>query len=236
MKPALTPLIVGAGGVASYMLPALIRSFDITDGVLMDADILEEHNLDRQLFHKEHIGRNKAEALLLTQGIRERRITHLTEFITEDTQKISVLGVEPIFNVVIALVDNHAARRACLQYAAMAGVPCVIAANEYTTSQALISFPYERGTKADPTIRYPEILTDMSGDPTACQGEEQESSPQLAIANQVAGALANYLIWLWFSEGLPDIRDNLYSNLPIEIQTTFGGAESLTIKSSRKLK
>ena len=48
-KPKLNALIIGAGGVTSYMLPALKNSYDLTV-TLIDGDVLEKRNLDRQLF------------------------------------------------------------------------------------------------------------------------------------------------------------------------------------------
>ena len=48
-KPKLNALIVGCGGVTSYMLPALKNSFDL-EVTLVDGDTLEKRNLDRQLF------------------------------------------------------------------------------------------------------------------------------------------------------------------------------------------
>ena len=48
-KPKLNALIIGAGGVTSYMLPALKNSFDLEANII-DGDKLEKKNLDRQLF------------------------------------------------------------------------------------------------------------------------------------------------------------------------------------------
>ena len=63
MKPSLNTIIVGAGGVTSYLLPALLNTFSATI-TLIDKDELELKNLDRQLFRKSDIGKPIAEALL----------------------------------------------------------------------------------------------------------------------------------------------------------------------------
>ena len=63
MKPKLKAVIVGAGGVTSYMLPALKNSFDL-HLTIFDGDRLEKHNLDRQLFRNNQVGEFKARALL----------------------------------------------------------------------------------------------------------------------------------------------------------------------------
>ncbi|MDV7396813.1 hypothetical protein RZS08_35775, partial [Arthrospira platensis SPKY1] len=86
MKHALNLIIVGAGGVTSYLLPPLIRSF-FTSGVLIDGDTLEERNIDRQLFDQTFIGHGKAPALLATHGINRSPSTwdYLEQYLDQST-------------------------------------------------------------------------------------------------------------------------------------------------------
>ena len=58
-KPKLNAVIIGAGGVTSYMLPALKNSFEL-EATIIDGDKLEKKNLDRQLFRNNMIGEYKA--------------------------------------------------------------------------------------------------------------------------------------------------------------------------------
>ena len=67
--PEVNPFIIGAGGVASYLLPVLTKTFPCPKLWLRDADKLEEKNLDRQLFRNDQIGQSKAEALLTLLGM-----------------------------------------------------------------------------------------------------------------------------------------------------------------------
>src|SRR5579872_5139409 len=53
---------VGAGGIVSQIAPTLARK-GIGRIVLLDADIVEASNLNRQRFYTRDIGRNKALAL-----------------------------------------------------------------------------------------------------------------------------------------------------------------------------
>ena len=80
--------------------------------------------------------------------------------------------------------------------------------------------------KIDPYARYPEIETSNEGSPIRCQGEALESTPQLAIANQVAASFANYLIWSWFCEGYGNTSDTFN---PVEFQSTFSRMETITL-------
>ena len=223
MKPELSVIIIGAGGVASYMLPALLKSFSVT-GVMFDGDKLEKRNLDRQLFSQRDVGRYKSEALI--RHLRANGLKAINTFFRDDAvDAYELRDLEA--DLIIVLVDNHPARKAALEAADELKVPCIIAANEYVTSQVLYYEPSERGRQMDPRVRYPELLTDISGDPTSCQGEAQEASPQLAIANQVSGALANLMIWLWHSEPL---THEIHKTLPIEYQTTYSGVAVTSVQ------
>jgi tRNA A37 threonylcarbamoyladenosine dehydratase len=57
-KPKLNALIIGAGGVTSYMLPALKNSFDLEANII-DGDKLEKKNLDRQLFRNNMVEKSR---------------------------------------------------------------------------------------------------------------------------------------------------------------------------------
>ena len=61
-KPKLNALIIGAGGVTSYMLPALKNSFDLEANII-DGDKLEKKNLDRQLFRNNMVGELQSQSI-----------------------------------------------------------------------------------------------------------------------------------------------------------------------------
>lgn len=219
MKPKLDIIAVGAGGGASYLFPALNNSFDLS-GVLMDADILEEHNLDRQIFDKKYIGKGKAESLIKQCKLNLTAIDQYLE--NESIYRFP----KDTWNtdVVICMVDNHPARRACIKLAEHLDCAVVITANEYSTSQSIFWHP-DLGIKAHPLTRYPEMVNSMSGSPINCTGEALESTPQLAIANQMSAALGNFLLYNWMTDGEIEIED--YK--PIEFQSTFSKMETITV-------
>jgi molybdopterin/thiamine biosynthesis adenylyltransferase len=228
MKQKLKATIIGAGGVTSYLLPALKKSFDLSV-VLFDADKLETKNLDRQLFRNSDVGKYKAEALLRANNFRKSEATAVCSFFEEDLLDTEYrLFFGTACDVIICAADNHPARRAAIHAAKVMNKPLIIAANEYSTSQAFfydsmfdLEFP-----KIDPYVRYPEIETSNAGSPIRCQGEALESTPQLAIANQVAASFANYLIWCWFQKGYGHTTDGFN---PIEFQSTLSRMETITL-------
>lgn len=232
MKPKLKAIIIGAGGVTSYMLPALKNSFDL-NLTIFDGDRLEKHNLDRQLFRNNQVGEYKARALMKLYNFRKNEGTAVSEYFTPD-----ILDTEYKFffgecDVIICCVDNHPARKASIDAAIQFNKPILVCANEYHTSQ---SFYYDPNLVSDfpqmhPYARYPEIVTDQSGSPVSCQGIALESDPQLAIANQVAASFGNFLLWSW--HGMAPTEHIEY--MPCEFQSTFSRLQTITVGDLAKL-
>jgi hypothetical protein len=214
--------IIGAGGVASYLLPPLVKTLR-TQGrvppkvIVVDGDILEARNLDRQLFRVSDVGTPKAAALVDLLSHDYPALEAQTSFFTEGypIEESSLL---------IGCVDNHAARRAILATADNYECRVILAGNEYTDSQAMYYETSYRDSRLDPRIRYPEILTDHSGDPTrprGCTGEAQEAAPQLAIANFGAAHHALQLFWFHFSVAPTLNKRDTLPFWPIEHNNNF---------------
>lgn len=190
--------LIGCGGVGSWVLPALARLPGRGVIHLWDGDILEERNLDRQLFSDEDIGKNKAEAI--------DKSAHLPGVVSSEVHaeyfhEGSFVGD---FSLILCCADNHAARRNALQKADETSSFAIIAGNEYTDADAYIYSPaIMRGTPNDPRVFAPEILTDNSGDPRrpdGCQGHAAIERPQLVLANMAAADHMLRLMWWWFAE------------------------------------
>jgi hypothetical protein len=158
-KPKLNALIIGAGGVTSYMLPALKNSFDLEANII-DGDKLEKKNLDRQLFRNNMVGEYKAKALMRQYNFKQK-----------DGQAI------------------------CQYF-----------------DKGMLETPYR-------------IF--KSGSPISCQGDALESTPQLAIANQMAATFGNYLVWSWF--GMPH-KPDMIDYKPVEFQSTFSKMQTKTME------
>lgn len=228
MKPKLKAIIVGAGGVTSYMLPALKNSFDLKL-TLIDADILEKRNLDRQLFRNNHVGQHKAVALMRTYNFRKDDGNVITTYFDSEMLETEYKFWFSEADIFICCADNHPARRDLLSAGKVMGKPVLVCANEYSTSQAYLYVPSleEQYSGVNPCTRYPEILTSNEGSPIRCQGDALEATPQLAIANQVSASLGNLLLWNW----APVILDKKPAEpyLPVEYQSTFSKFETLTL-------
>lgn len=185
-------LIIGAGGIASYFFPIYMKTFHKKVfeelPIIYDGDTLEERNLDRQLFDSNQVGVNKARALL---HLYCPEATYVSQYITVAN------APEKHNGPIMCFADNHVARKTALSLADYYKMPLIIAANEYFDAEAFVYYPeWKKHKVLDPRVRWPEILTDQTGDPLHCQGDEAlEASPQLAIANCLSASFSAGLLW-----------------------------------------
>jgi molybdopterin/thiamine biosynthesis adenylyltransferase len=201
-------VIIGCGGVATYLVPALLRCFRDAHLIIFDGDTLEERNLDRQVFDTKLVGNNKAAALQNMLG--NQRISVEERFFT-----IGKLAC------IICLADNHEARKLALNAGDDLKVPVFIAANELFDSESYVYLPaWKDHPQLDPRIKYPSIMTDITGSPLHCQ-EEQEASPQLAVANFAAAGKCATMIWRWLVEKDKDNKMHLHHENTYETITAF---------------
>lgn len=202
-------LIVGAGGGACWLLQGLIRFIPayrevIQDILIMDGDKLEERNLDRQLFSEDALGYHKSVALrgMCLDWLAGMKADFGSDHVDASQEWFTDGYVLTENTLVFCCVDNHPARKAVLD-AVDRGTGCaaILCGNEMTDAEAYIYLPSWMGTKLDPRIYYPEILTDTSGDPVhpeGCQGEVAERNPQLAMANLSSANCGLHLFYTWF--------------------------------------
>lgn len=198
-------VIIGCGGVASYFIPPYLKTIrhaksrDMRNHhvTLVDGDVLEEKNLQRQLFDPKFVGRPKVEALIERYKPEYENLSCVGSYITDT---FSVHDNSCIFG----FVDNHPARKDILAIADRTDSIAIFGANSEVGAEAYIYIPEWKGTALDPRVRFPEMLTIDRGSPVhaaGCETEEHlDEAPQTPIANMHAAAHA-MLIWnFWYIE------------------------------------
>lgn len=182
--------VIGAGGVGSWAAPALCMLVKPESVIIVDGDKLEKKNLNRQLFDDDAIGSFKASSLAVRYGCKSdpRYFAH-GNFATERDDWL------------MCCVDNNPGRMAILETCDVYGSHAILASNETTSAEAYYYDPKWKGTKHDPRIYYPEIVTDKRFDPMraaiGCTGIEQENNRQLVSANISAMSLMLQLFGIW---------------------------------------
>lgn len=175
-------LCIGAGGIISNIAPTLCRK-GIGKITLLDDDLVEASNLNRQRFYPKDIGKNKAVALaenLLAECIAATEIRGFAFRL----QEAIALGIDLSCNVAICGVDNSPARVAASRYFRRVHIPVIFAA---VSASADHGYLFVQGSDhACIGCLLPDIVND---DRLPCPG-----TPAVGDILQAVGALATYAI------------------------------------------
>lgn len=215
MKSNLNIIIIGAGGITSYLLPLLIRLWpDVFKYItIMDADRLQPDNLNRQNFAPKHLRFFKAHALSVSYDGLLRRIDGATidtdlVFYRDINQIQDILNRQSLPDapcLLISCADNHPTRARVIETVDSPVIETktiygLILGNETKSWDAMLVGKGWQETPQHPFSYYPEIATSEQGDPTRpCTDEEeiQASGGQLPLANNMAAAHGIQLLSLW---------------------------------------
>ena len=232
MTPTL--LIVGCGGSGGWAVQMLAKSpnRDLTV-ILADGDTWEPRNADRCIVSRRDFGKKKAvvAADFLAKSGWIGTLLHRSRYLARGTDDWRELLARPGQLRILVCVDNHSARRTCLELAdvrAAAGLESVVVltGNETKSASADAYLPAWRGTPLDPRERYPEIKTDRGGDPLhpPCTGEAVAGNPQLALANGLAAFSGLYLMETWAEEAPAraggEYAKEITDRMPVSVQWT----------------
>jgi adenylyltransferase/sulfurtransferase len=175
-------LCVGAGGIISMIAPTLVRK-GIGRITLLDDDVVEESNLNRQRFYIKDIGQNKALALaenLVPECIVETEI----QGVPLRLEEAIVRDIDLSCDVAICGADNNPARVAASRHFRELGVPVIFTAVSINGDHGYVFVQDKNG----PCIAclFPDMVND---DRYPCPG-----TPAIADILQAVGALAVYAV------------------------------------------
>jgi len=173
---------VGAGGINSFIAPTLVRK-GIGGIMLVDDDIVEISNLNRQRFYIKDAGRNKAVALaqnLVAECIAETAILGIGLRIEEAIAR----GIDLACDVAICGVDNNPARVAVSRYFRSRNTPVIFAAVSRDGDHGYVFVQDQLGSCI--ACLFPDIVND---DRYPCPG-----TPAIADILQAVGSLAVYAV------------------------------------------
>lgn len=195
MNPS-TIQLIGCGGVASHLMIPLLQTAEFSLGrpdiFLWDGDEFERGNASRQMLAAGNVGRNKAEAFA-----DHYRHIYAGE-ITAVPRYFSGGGIEDMEPIIVACVDNHAARRYAREAAIARRGILFSAANETRSGEAWVFRPRDVNTVRDPWVRYPDLWQEVGRDPSGPMGCMSDAAisnnPQLPVGNAMSAMLALWLI------------------------------------------
>lgn len=218
--------VIGAGGVGSWLTPAICLLAGKENVTVIDGDVLEKKNLNRQLFTEAEIGKTKAEALAKKYGCGHLQTFYSHGQFSMDDNDWLLVGV-----------DNNPARASVLQSCDAFGCKAIFAANEVTSAEAYYYEPEWINSPLDPRRYYPEIITDTTLDPRnaaiGCTGEAQLANRQLVTANFMAAALLQHLFVVWSIEAVKIKRD-AREYLPYKLVQNLSANQFFRVNDAKK--
>jgi molybdopterin/thiamine biosynthesis adenylyltransferase len=173
---------VGAGGIVSHIAPTLVRK-GIGRITLLDRDIVETSNLNRQFFYQRDIGTYKVMALAANLQRECIAATEICGHALRLEQAIEQ-GLDLSCDVAICGVDNNPARVAATRFFRFAGIPVIFAAISRDGDHGYV-FVQERHGPCIGCL-FPDMADD---DRYPCPG-----TPAVADILQAVGALVIYAI------------------------------------------
>ena len=203
-------VVVGCGGTGGFFIKEfgrfMMHAFASIQLTLIDGDIVEESNLERQCFQKEDIQSNKAtilaEALVSCYGIPDNKITSFPVYLDRARQLRDILEHASISRydqievpIIIGAVDNHAARTVLHEYFMdyMNTGFYYDSANEYAQGEVVFAGKADKRILANPRgILFPHVLeegkTETKRSERSCS-EINVREPQHIATNMLAANL-----------------------------------------------
>jgi molybdopterin-synthase adenylyltransferase len=175
-------LCIGAGGIISQIAPTLVRK-GIGRITLLDDDLVEPTNLNRQRFYIEDVGDNKAVAL--ARNLKRECIAR-TEIRAQGfrLEEAIACGINLTCDVAICGVDNNPARIVASRHFRAKNVPVIFTAVSRDADHGYVFVQDKDG----PCIAcmFPDMVNDER---YPCPG-----TPAIADILQAVGSLAIYAV------------------------------------------
>jgi hypothetical protein len=190
-------MIIGAGGIGSYLVSFLNR-VGIYDITVYDDDNVERKNLSTQNLHLDAIGEKKVESILLPidNGTVQR-------------EAFPVLVEKQLhgYELVVCCADNLAIRR--LVYRQGFGADCEnkwLDLRSQGRNGAVISYLTDE-----------KLMTTLLAGPEgsfSCQGENWDGSPEgINLTHIAIAGMASQWIQRWFEGGEENVADKMVVNI-----------------------
>ena len=186
---------VGSGGTGTYFLKEFARFIigghrAIEKITIIDGDIVEEKNIERQAFSIEDVGLNKAVVMAdILSSAFDIEINAYAKYITSVEQLELIVGKYSI-PIIIGCVDNHACRMILEDYFNKCDTIAYLdSANEFYAGESI--FAYKKEGKVISPCRshyFPAIKNQVNKPVTEMSCEELNNvAPQHIATNMMAG-------------------------------------------------
>lgn len=230
-------VVLGAGGTGSILIPALIRylksrpGFTIQSFTIIDGDVVETKNLERQNFVSRDLGENKAEVLARRySALFGMSINSINEYLTHQNYA-NLLPKKDVY--LFSTVDSMLARWLSFMLAMKHGVTWFDTGNSMYSGQSYAVFdlpwvsPFVSGKmRFSPyTIFHddPNLFSKVIAERENSCAEHAVVEPQTLMANQMSAMTVLNLF--------TNFLDYMAGNIPTFVQRTYFDTRSNSMVS-----
>jgi molybdopterin/thiamine biosynthesis adenylyltransferase len=175
-------ILIGAGGLGGEIGEALVRK-GVGHLSILDGDIVEPSNLNRQRFYKSDLNKNKAKRLARNLA-REGFLGSLIHGYALSFQEAHENGVDLLGTIAIVAVDNNPTRIAASHFYRKQGIPVIFTA---VSAQADHGYVFiQEPDKACFGCLFPRSIND---DTYPCPG-----TPAVKDILKVMGGIVSYAV------------------------------------------
>ena len=198
--------VVGCGGTGSNYIKELARylatnnDYDVNANIiLIDGDVVEEKNLERQSFVKEDLFMNKAEAMALAvNDSYDLTFSYVSEYLKSKEHMLQLMknaytkgneeNEELFVPIIIGCVDNHNCRKILHEvFEEYSDIIYIDAANEFSSGEVVVGIKSNHAVIApDRAFYFPDILKDSKSVLEMSCTELNAVKPQHLITNLFA--------------------------------------------------
>lgn len=188
-------IIVGCGGTGGHFIVQLGRylfglksiKYQVT---IIDQDIVEEGNINRQPYQTCDIGRNKAAVMVDILQVFQIDCGYVSRYIKKTTD-LAPFFKDDCINVLFGCVDNHPCRKILHSVFIECKKPIIYidSANGKFNGEIVVAARLKnKQIFPDRVFYYPEVLTEEVGSRLSCM-EHTMQSPQHMVANLMAATI-----------------------------------------------
>jgi len=187
-------LVVGAGALGNFVALSL-GILGVSDVDILDPDLIEETNLNRQILFYNAIGREKATTLAerISPWVRSPR-----GIVGEFDSDTDVSSYDTVFDC----VDDFTARKSISDVCEQARIPLISGGTSYYAGQAVSSFPGETPSVSE-MLNLEHLIAKKKKEEESQEGCIHQPDPSVIMSNQVVGGV---MVDLFRKLGSSDFR------------------------------
>lgn len=171
-------LVVGAGALGNFVAMGL-SEMGVGNVDVMDNDIIEDTNLNRQVLYYDSVGGEKSKILSekMKKMNNKMKVSNINKFFDDE--------FNGSYDVILDCVDNFDARYKMSKFSFDKKIPMVSGGTDYKSGQVAVYVP-EKTPCMDCQMGFGDLAEKTKGETAGCL---EEPNPSVIFTNQIIGGM-----------------------------------------------